>query len=202
MITRRQCTCRVCCHGRAQWQRVPCRHSRQPARVTILFDAFGRPSDLRRGWGYSSLIEYGGRRILFDTGSNGREFRTQCEITWRSISKISISSLFRHRHNDHTAGLNHVLRENPKVTIYTPLEQAGFSSQTPPALMNLIRRYVESVPDELRYFGGNPPKVNRSESPWGSSANFVHVRETTEATCPGFTLFTTRSGDAGNEGNE
>ena len=162
----------------------------QPARVTILFDAFGKPSDLRRGWGYSSLIEYGGRRILFDTGSNGGNFEHNVKslgIDLKNLDFVVIS----HRHNDHTAGLNYVLRENPKVPIYAPLEQAGFSSQTPPALMNLIRRYVESVPDELRYFGGNPPKVNRSESPW-ASANFVHVRETTEA-LPGFTLFTTRS---------
>ena len=58
--------------------------------------------------------------------------------------------------------------------------------------MNLIRRYVESVPDELRYFGGNPPKDNRSESPWGSSARFVNIRETTEV-LPGFFLVTVRS---------
>ena len=31
-----------------------------PARVTIIYDAFGKPSDLERGWGYSALIEYGG----------------------------------------------------------------------------------------------------------------------------------------------
>jgi 7,8-dihydropterin-6-yl-methyl-4-(beta-D-ribofuranosyl)aminobenzene 5'-phosphate synthase len=46
----------------------------QPAQVTILFDAFGKPSDLKRGWGYSSLIEYGGRRILFDTGASSAGF--------------------------------------------------------------------------------------------------------------------------------
>ena len=158
----------------------------QPARVTILFDAFGRPSDLRRGWGYSSLIEYGGRRVLFDTGSNGGNFEHNVKslgIDLKNLDFVVIS----HRHNDHTAGLNHVLRENPTVTIYTPLEQAGFSSPTPPTLMNLIRRYVESVPDELRYFGGNPPKENRSESPW-AGARFVHVRETTEV-LPGFFLF-------------
>ncbi len=35
-----------------------------PARATILYDAFGKPSTLKRGWGYSALIEYGGKRIL------------------------------------------------------------------------------------------------------------------------------------------
>ena len=162
----------------------------QAARVTILFDAFGKPSDLRRGWGYSSLIEYGGRRILFDTGSNGANFEHNVKslgIDLKNLDFVVIS----HRHNDHTAGLHYVLRENPKVTIYAPLEQAGFSSPTPPALMNLIRRYVETVPDELRYFGGNPPKVNSSESPWGLD-RFTHVRETTEV-LPGLFLLTLRS---------
>jgi hypothetical protein len=46
----------------------------QTARATVLFDAFGRPSNLKRGWGYSVFIEYGGRRILFDTGGKSAEF--------------------------------------------------------------------------------------------------------------------------------
>ena len=35
-----------------------------PARVTILYDAFGKTSNLTRGWGYSALIEYAGKRVL------------------------------------------------------------------------------------------------------------------------------------------
>lgn len=38
----------------------------EPARVTILYDAFGKASTLKRGWGYSTLIEYGGKRIPGD----------------------------------------------------------------------------------------------------------------------------------------
>ena len=38
--------------------------------------------------------------------------------------------ILTHRHNDHTAGLNHVLRQNSAVTIYTPIEGAGFNSLT------------------------------------------------------------------------
>jgi 7,8-dihydropterin-6-yl-methyl-4-(beta-D-ribofuranosyl)aminobenzene 5'-phosphate synthase len=39
-----------------------------PARVTILYDALGKPSTLKRGWGYSALVEYGGKRVLFNSG--------------------------------------------------------------------------------------------------------------------------------------
>jgi 7,8-dihydropterin-6-yl-methyl-4-(beta-D-ribofuranosyl)aminobenzene 5'-phosphate synthase len=39
-------------------------------RITILYDAFGPPSSLKMDWGFAALIEYNGRRILFDTGNN------------------------------------------------------------------------------------------------------------------------------------
>lgn len=161
-----------------------------PARVTVLFDAFGKPSALKRGWGYSALIEYGGRRILFDTGSRGADFAANASALGVDLKNLDFV-VISHRHNDHTAGLHHVLRENPNVTIYTPIEGAAFNGQTGPALMNLIKRYVATVPDELRYFGGNPPAENRSESPW-ANARFVQIREITEV-LPGVFLFSTRS---------
>ena len=35
--------------------------------ITILYDAFGSKSELKKDWGFSALIEYQGKRILFDT---------------------------------------------------------------------------------------------------------------------------------------
>jgi hypothetical protein len=43
----------------------------QPARVTILYDAFGPQSALKKDWGFAALVEYGGKRIVFDAGNNG-----------------------------------------------------------------------------------------------------------------------------------
>ena len=34
------------------------------AEVTVLYDAFGK-SSMRKDWGFSAFIEYGGKRILF-----------------------------------------------------------------------------------------------------------------------------------------
>jgi 7,8-dihydropterin-6-yl-methyl-4-(beta-D-ribofuranosyl)aminobenzene 5'-phosphate synthase len=48
--------------------------TRPASRVTILVDAFGKPSALRMDWGYSALVEYGGRRILFDAGNSAEVF--------------------------------------------------------------------------------------------------------------------------------
>ena len=103
----------------------------QAARVTILFDAFGRPSDLKRGWGYSSLIEYGGRRILFDTGSNGANFEHNVKSLGIDLKQLDFV-VISHRHNDHTAGLHHVLRENPSLTIYTPAEGPALTDRPVP----------------------------------------------------------------------
>src|SRR6516165_480977 len=38
------------------------------AQITVLYDAFGKTSTMTKDWGFSALIEYGGKRILFDTG--------------------------------------------------------------------------------------------------------------------------------------
>ena len=38
--------------------------------ITVLYDAFGKTSTMTKDWGFAALIEYGGKRILFDTGSN------------------------------------------------------------------------------------------------------------------------------------
>ena len=41
------------------------------AQVTVLYDAFGRDPAMQKDWGYAAFVEMGGKRILFDTGSNG-----------------------------------------------------------------------------------------------------------------------------------
>ena len=162
----------------------------QPARITILYDAFGKQSDLKRGWGYSAFIEYAGRRVLFDAGARSKDFAYNVEAL-----KIDLKSLdfvvITHRHNDHTAGLHQVLRENPGTTIYSPIEGAQFNSPTPPALSNLIKRYIESVPDDMRYFGGNASGIATPESPW-AEAKFSSISEPREV-LPGFFMFSTRS---------
>jgi 7,8-dihydropterin-6-yl-methyl-4-(beta-D-ribofuranosyl)aminobenzene 5'-phosphate synthase len=161
-----------------------------PARITTVFDAFGKPSDLKRGWGYSSFIEYGGRRILFDTGSRNADFAFNIGALGIDLKELDFV-VISHRHNDHTAGLNHVLRVNPSVRIYTPAEPAGFNAPVSASVMRMIRRVVTSLPDEMRYFDGNPPDGLRSDSPW-PDANFTPIREMTEV-LPGFFLFSLQS---------
>ena len=73
-------------------------------RITILYDAFGPPSSLKMDWGFAALIEYNGRRILFDTGNNAKIFEhnvNQLNVDLTRLDAVVIS----HRHGDHTSGL-------------------------------------------------------------------------------------------------
>ncbi len=160
------------------------------ARVTILYDAFGKPSVLKRGWGYSALIEYGGKRILFDTGGNLADFTFNANALGVDLSRLDFVVL-THRHGDHTSGLHQVLKVNPAVRIYTPAEAAYFDTPTPPALTNLIKRRVESTPEDMHYYDGKYPDRFAPDSPW-PGAKFTQIRTVTEV-MPGFWLFSTVS---------
>ena len=165
-----------------------------PARVTILYDAFGKSSALKRGWGYSALVEYGGKRILFDTGGNLDDFAFNANALGADLSRLDFVVL-THRHGDHTSGLHQVLKVNPEVRIYTPVEGAYFDTPTPPALVNLIKRRVESAPDDMHYYDGKYPDRLASGSPW-PNAHFTQIRAPTEV-APGFWLFSVQSDVAG-----
>jgi hypothetical protein len=83
MITRRHALSGVAASMLAPF--VPGRVTAQEsaARVTILFDAFGKTSDLKRGWGYSAFIEYAGRRYPLRYRIERCRLCIQCERPWR-----------------------------------------------------------------------------------------------------------------------
>ena len=166
----------------------------QPARITILYDAFGEPSTLKRGWGYSALVEYGGRSILFDTGANLDDFTFNATALGVDLTRLDMVIL-THRHGDHTSGLNQVLKVNPAVGIYTPVEGAYFDTPYPPLLTNLIKRNIESVPEDLHYYDGKYPESIAAGTPW-PGAKFTQIRTPTEV-MPGFWLFSTLSDTPG-----
>src|SRR5262245_55201596 len=75
-------------------------------RITILYDAFGPPSNLKLDWGFAALVEYGGKRILFDTGNNARIFEHNVKELGVDLKQLD-AVIISHRHGDHTSGLNY-----------------------------------------------------------------------------------------------
>jgi 7,8-dihydropterin-6-yl-methyl-4-(beta-D-ribofuranosyl)aminobenzene 5'-phosphate synthase len=161
-----------------------------PARITIISDAFGAPSALKRGWGYAAFVEYAGKRILFDTGGSLNGFAANVDALRIDLSRLDFVVL-THRHGDHTAGLHHVLTANPSVRIYTPMEGGYFASPLSPALAQHIKRSAAAVPADLRYFDGRYPESLAAESAW-PGAHFSQITGPIEV-APGFWLFSVRS---------
>ena len=51
---------------------APAEAETSQGQITVLYDAFGKTSTMDKDWGFSAFIEYGGKRILFDTGNNAQ----------------------------------------------------------------------------------------------------------------------------------
>jgi 7,8-dihydropterin-6-yl-methyl-4-(beta-D-ribofuranosyl)aminobenzene 5'-phosphate synthase len=152
------------------------------AEITVLYDAFGKTSTMRKDWGFSALIEYGDKRILFDTGNNAEIFAHNVAAKGIDLTKLDFA-IVSHRHGDHTSGLSHLLKVNPRVKIYAPQENFGVFGA---ALPGTFYRRNESLSPEMRYFDGKPPETLRFGSPW-PEGNFTWVTKTTEV-APGFHL--------------
>jgi 7,8-dihydropterin-6-yl-methyl-4-(beta-D-ribofuranosyl)aminobenzene 5'-phosphate synthase len=156
-------------------------------RITILYDAFGKPSGLKKDWGYSALIEYSGKHILFDTGNNAEIFAQNVKALRIDLKKLDFA-VISHRHGDHTSGLSYLLSVNANVKIYTPKEAFGVFGA---ALPGTFYRKDESLPSYTRYYDGHPPEKMTFGRPW-PGANFVWIDSLTEV-APGIYLISTVS---------
>jgi 7,8-dihydropterin-6-yl-methyl-4-(beta-D-ribofuranosyl)aminobenzene 5'-phosphate synthase len=124
------------------------------AQITALYDVFGQTSAMQKDWGYAVLVEYGGKRILFDTGNNPDILAQNAKAKDSELSKLDFV-IMSHRHGDHMGGLAYLLRVNPKVTIYAPKEAFGVYGADLPST---FYRKDSSLPLEQRYYNGAPPR--------------------------------------------
>src|ERR1700741_4639837 len=79
------------------------------AQITVLYDAFGKTSTMKKDWGFSALIEYGGKLILLDTGNNSDIFAHNVHAKGIDLRQLDFA-VVAHRHGDHTSGLNHLFK--------------------------------------------------------------------------------------------
>ena len=140
---------------------TPASASPPDTRITIISDAFSRDSRLDLDWGFAALVEYDGKRILFDTGNNAEKFARNVRALGIDLGRLDFV-VISHRHGDHTDGLHHLLTVNPTVPIYAA-DDEYFGGPTPAAF---FARPVTSLPKEMRYFGGDVPASVPHGTPW------------------------------------
>ena len=106
-------------------------------KFSILFDNFPFDDKLQTLWGFSCLIELKNKKILFDTGSNGRVLLKNAKkmgIDFKDIDIVFIS----HNHWDHIGGLDTIIEENPRITLIVPNTLSKF-------LLNDLKKLVKEV---------------------------------------------------------
>jgi 7,8-dihydropterin-6-yl-methyl-4-(beta-D-ribofuranosyl)aminobenzene 5'-phosphate synthase len=92
--------------------------------VTIIYDNYQSDSRLASDWGFASLVECDGQKLLFDAGRNADLYRKNAELL--EIRPQEIPSLFiSHEHGDHTAGIPWITTVNPSVNCYLPASYAN-----------------------------------------------------------------------------
>ncbi len=159
--------------------------------ILNLYDAFGYQ---KRGtildWGFSALVRYNGKTILFDTGNSADGFEHNVKALGVDLTQVDIAVL-SHRHYDHISGFDYMLKVKPAVKAYLPADPAlgapmryTFSHDTKESLAGL--------PPEQLYFGGGVNSIDYKpgERFHGANAEFVGA---SREIAPGVYLIVTRS---------
>jgi 7,8-dihydropterin-6-yl-methyl-4-(beta-D-ribofuranosyl)aminobenzene 5'-phosphate synthase len=90
-------------------------------RITIIYDNYPCVEGLVTDWGFAAQIEYGGDRLLFDTGTQGELLLANASRLGLDLSRID-KVVLSHIHTDHTGGLRAFLGqldEDVRPTVYS-----------------------------------------------------------------------------------
>lgn len=88
-------------------------------KIQIVYDNESIHPMLKPDWGFAAVVDYRGKRILFDTGGNGSILLHNLlamKIDPQTIDEIVIS----HPDFDHIGGLSHILNENERAKVHLP----------------------------------------------------------------------------------
>ena len=116
-------------------------------KLTIVYDNTTTDPQLKPDWGFAAVVEYGGHKLLFDTGANGSillDNMRQLGVDLGSIEVIVLS----HQHDDHTGGLRALLDTGIRPTVYAPAKFTKAFKRQVAARTNLVEvgDAIEIVP--------------------------------------------------------
>jgi len=96
-------------------------------RLIILYDNVAQ-LPLREGWGFSALVTFCKRKILFDTGADRLVLGHNLRILGVDLSDLT-DLFLSHPHCDHVGGLSYVLEHTKEVRIWAPEGMARYLRQ-------------------------------------------------------------------------
>jgi 7,8-dihydropterin-6-yl-methyl-4-(beta-D-ribofuranosyl)aminobenzene 5'-phosphate synthase len=160
--------------------------------ITNVYDAFGLEREgLTQDFGFSAVVRYTGKMILFDAGTNAEIFQRHLQALGIDPKNIDMA-IASHGHHDHIGGFDYLLSVNPNVKIYLPKDFFSFGAPIAFPFREPEPDLADQLPKEQRYYGGERGvgEVRSSGRFW--RANVEYVTESKEV-LPGVTLIPTTS---------
>jgi 7,8-dihydropterin-6-yl-methyl-4-(beta-D-ribofuranosyl)aminobenzene 5'-phosphate synthase len=162
--------------------------------MTNVYDAFGAErKGLAQDFGFSCVVNYKGKWILFDSGTDARIFERNLRALKIDLRKIDIA-IVSHGHYDHIGGFDSLLSVNPKVKIYLPKDFLSLGAPTRFPFREPEPDVAKTLPKDEQYFRGERVVDGMVTVPTGRfwKSNVEYVTETKEV-LPGVTLIPTTS---------
>lgn len=162
--------------------------------LTNVYDAFGKDiAGLNQDFGFSCVVQYNGKMILFDSGTDARKFERNLKALKIDLSKVDIA-IVSHGHYDHIGGFDYLFSVNPKVKIYLPNDFTSLGAPTKFPFREKETELTKGLSKDELYFHGDQGVNDLMTVPTGRfwKADFEYVTKAKEV-LPGLTLIPTTS---------
>ena len=162
--------------------------------MTNVYDAFGKDiKGLKQDFGFSCVIKYKGKTILFDAGTDSGTFEGNLKRLKIDPKKIDIA-VVSHGHYDHLGGFDYLLKINPKVKIYAPNDFFSLGAPVKFPFREAEPNAAKTLPTDEQYFRGERVVEDMVTVPTGRFGKAdVEYLTTAKEVLPGLTLVPTSS---------